>query len=198
MTNGILGPQLPPIPWTMDSCLSGLLCPHSSPLLPIGYPPIHRACYSVATLPGGTFLSESQANEQLVRRFFEEVWNRRNESVVDELLAPDCIAYGLPDPDAVLRGPQEFKAVLRKFTGAFPDVKVTLHDIIAAGDRVAVRWTSIGTHLGPHLGFPPSGKSISLDGATIGVIRAGRIEQAWNMMDMGHLFDSIRPSPRRQ
>ncbi len=198
MAYGILEPKLPPIPWAMDSCLSGLLCPDSPPLLPLGHSSIHRACYSGATFPGGKSLSETEANEQLVRRFFEEVWNRKNEAAIDDLLAPDCIAYGLPDPDAVLHGREEFKAVLRLFIGAFPDVKFTVHDVIAAGDRVAVRWSSLGTHLGPHLGFAPTNKSLTLDGATIGIIRGGLIAQAWNMMDMGHLFDSIRPEPRRR
>jgi steroid delta-isomerase-like uncharacterized protein len=188
----------PPIPWTMDSCLSGLLCPDSSPLLPLACSLIHRASYSVATFPGGSFLSETETNEQLVRRFFAEVWNGKDEAAIEEFLAPDCIAYGLPDPDAILHGPEEFKAVFRMFIGAFPDVKITVHDVIAAGDRVAVRWSSVGTHLGPDLGFPPSGKSIILDGATIGIVRGGRIAQAWNMMDMGHLFDSIRPQSRRE
>lgn len=142
-------------------------------------------------------MSETEANEQLVRRFFEEVWNAKNEAAVDDFLAPDCIAYGLPDPDAVLHGPEEFKEVFRMFIGAFPDVKITVHEVIAAGDRVAVRWSSLGTHLGPHLGFPPTSKSVTLDGATIGIIRGGLMAQAWNMTDMGHLFDSIRPEPRR-
>lgn len=143
-------------------------------------------------------MSETEANEQLVRRFFEEVWNKKNAAAVEEFLAPDCVGYGLPDPDAVLHGPEEFKAVYSMFIGAFPDVEITVHDVIAAGDRVAVRWSSLGTHLGPHLGFPPSGKTVPLDGATIGIVRDGKIVQAWNMMDMGHLFDSIRPEPRRQ
>lgn len=147
---------------------------------------------------GGDFLSETEANEQLVRRFFEAVWNRKDEAAVDEFLAPDCIAYGLPDPDAVLHGPEEFKNVYRMFIRTFPDVEITIHDVIAAGDRVAVRWTAVGTHLGPDLGFPPTGKSLTLDGATIGIIRGDKIAEAWNMMDMGHLFDSIRPEPRRE
>ena len=142
-------------------------------------------------------MSEMEANERLVHRFFDEVWNSKNEAAVDEMLAPDCVAYALPDPDAVLRGPDEFKAVYRMFVGAFPDVRITIEDVIAAGDRFAVRWSTLGTHLGPHLGFPPTGKAISLNGATIGVIRGGRIAQVWNMTDMGHLFDSIRPEPRR-
>ena len=155
-------------------------------------------CYIDATFPGGSPVSEGETNEELVRRFFEEVWNQKNEAAVDEFLAPDCVAYGLPDPDAVLHGPEEFKAVFRMFIGAFPDVQITIHDVIAAGDRVAVRWTSQGTHLGPHLGFPPSNKPITLEGATIGILRGGMLTRAWNMMDMGHLFDSIRPEPRRQ
>lgn len=142
-------------------------------------------------------MTEPESNEHLVRRFFDEVWNKKNEAAVDELLTPDCVAYGLPDPDAVLHGPEEFKGVFRMFIGAFPDVQITIHDVIAAGDRVAVRWSAVGTHQGPHLGFPPSGRSVTLDGATIGIVRAGKIAQAWNMMDMGHLFDSIRPEPRR-
>lgn len=143
------------------------------------------------------FVSEAEANEQLVRRFFDEVWNKKNEEAAKEFLAPNCVGYGLPDPDAVLHGPEEFLAVFRMFIGAFPDVRVTVHDVIAADDRVAVRWTSLGTHLGPHLGFPPTGKAITLDGATIGIVSDGRITQAWNTMDMGHLFDSIRPEPWR-
>lgn len=157
-----------------------------------------ESCYAEPTIPRRQSLSEIQANEQLVRRFFDEVWNLRNEAAVDELLAPDCVGYGLPDPDAVLNGPEEFKAVFRMFIGAFPDVRITIHDVITAGDRVAVRWSAVGTHLGPHLGFPPTAKLVTLDGATIGVIRGGRIAQAWNTMDMGHLFDSIRPEPRRE
>jgi steroid delta-isomerase-like uncharacterized protein len=150
-----------------------------------------------ATFPRRQFLAEMESNEELMRHFFDEVWNKKNEAAVDEVLAPDCVGYGLSDPDAVLHGPEEFKAIYRVFIGAFPDVRVTVHDVIAAGDRVAVRWSTLGTHLGPLLGFPPTGKAISLDGATIGVIRGGRIAEAWNMTDMGPLFDCIRPEPRR-
>ena len=150
-----------------------------------------------APISRSQFVTEAEANEQLVRRFFDEVWNQKNEAAVEEFMAPDCVAYGLPDPDAVLHGPEEFLAVFRIFIGAFPDVRVTVHDVIAADDRVAVRWTALGTHLGSNLGFPATRKSITLDGATIGIVRDGKIVQAWNTMDMGHLFDSIRPEPRR-
>jgi steroid delta-isomerase-like uncharacterized protein len=138
-----------------------------------------------------------EANEQLLRLFFEEVWNRKNEAAIDTMLAPDCVAYGLPDPDAVLRGPAEFKQLHRMFVGAFPDIHIVVHDVIAAGDRVAARWRATGTHLGPHLGMPPTGKPVVLDGATIAVLRDGQMHEGWNMMDMGHLFESLRSGPQR-
>ena len=142
-------------------------------------------------------MQQVQDNEQFVRQFFEEVWNQKRDRAIDLMLAPDCIAYGLPDPDAVLRGTEEFRAVHRSFCGAFPDLYITVEDVIAAGDRVAARWRATGTHLGDHLGFPATGKQTGLNGATIGVIRNGRICEAWNMMDMGHLFESLRSDNSR-
>lgn len=142
-------------------------------------------------------MQQMQDNEQFVRQFFEQVWNRKNDAAIDRMLASDCVAYGLPDPDAVLRGRAAFRAVHRSFCGAFPDLHITVEDVIAAGDRVAARWRATGTHLGDHLGFPATGKNTALDGATIGVIRNGQIAEAWNMMDMGHLYESLRPDQSR-
>ncbi|HWG19930.1 MAG TPA: ester cyclase [Terracidiphilus sp.] len=141
--------------------------------------------------------SQPHANELLLRRLFEEVWNQKNGAAIEEIFATGCVIYGLPDPDAVLRGPEQFRAVFQAFIHAFPDVHITIQDVIAAGDRVAVRWSAIGTHLGPELGFAPTGKRVPLDGATIGVVRDGRISEAWNMMDMGHLFEALRGDSSR-
>lgn len=75
---------------------------------------------------------------------------------------------------------------------AFPDIQIEVNDVIAAGDRVAARWRATGKHSGEGLGFAPTGKRIVLDGATIVVIRNGRMQEGWNMMDMGHLFSTLR------
>jgi len=137
-------------------------------------------------------MQEAEANERVLRRMFEEVWNGKKEAVIDEIVAPDLLCYGLPDPDAIARGPEELKQVLRIFCGAFPDLHITVEDMIASGDRVAARWRSTGTHLGDHLGFPASGRAAPLSGATICVMRDGKIKEAWNLMDMGHLFEMLR------
>ena len=137
-------------------------------------------------------MSQAERNEEFVRRYFEEVWNRRNDEAIDAMMSADCVLYVLPDPDAVLRGTDQFRMVQRMFTGAFPDLHIAIEDVIAAGDRVAARWRATGTHLGNQLGFPATGKQTTLDGATIGVIRDGKICEAWNMMDMGHLYETLR------
>lgn len=147
--------------------------------------------------PGRSLLLQTNANEQLLRRWFEEVWNQKREAAINELLAPDCVAYGLPDPDAVLRGPEAFKVLWRNFVTAFPDVHIDVLDVIAAGDRAAARWRAAGTHLGDGLGFPPTGKSITIDGSTIMVMDRDRIKEGWNTMDLGHLFEVLRGAPAR-
>lgn len=142
-------------------------------------------------------MSQAHEHEQLLRRWFEEVWNQKSEAAIDELLAPDCVAYGLPDPDAVLHGPEAFKSLYRNFLNAFPDLQIEVLDVIAAGDRAAARWRVTATHLGDGLGFPATGKLITLDGATIFVFSGGRIKEGWNTMDVRQLFETLRGMPAR-
>jgi steroid delta-isomerase-like uncharacterized protein len=133
----------------------------------------------------------SEANKELARRWFEEVWNHRKESTIDDLLTPDCRAYGLGG-DAALIGPEGFKTFHRSFCGAFPDLRVTIDDILAEGDRVAIRWKATMTHLGDGLGFPPSGKKVSMDGSTILAVKHGKIDEGWNHMDITGLFAKLK------
>jgi steroid delta-isomerase-like uncharacterized protein len=133
----------------------------------------------------------SEANKQLLRRWFEEVWNQRKESAIEDMLTPGCRVHGLGG-DAVLIGPEGFKTFHRTFCGAFPDLRVTVDDTIAEGDKVAIRWTATMTHLGDGLGFPPSGKKVSLEGSTIAVIKDGKIDEGWNHMDITGLFVKLK------
>jgi steroid delta-isomerase-like uncharacterized protein len=133
----------------------------------------------------------SESNKQLVRRWFEEVWNQRREATIDELLSPECRVYGLSG-DELMVGPEGFKIFHRSFCSAFPDLKIVVHDMITEGDKIAIRWEATMTHLGDGLGFPASGKKANLDGTTIAVIKNGRIDEGWNHMDMGGLFAELR------
>ena len=126
----------------------------------------------------------SEANKQLVRRWFEEVWNKQNADAITEMFAPEGKGYGFPDTDSVLIGPEEFKTIHRNFCGAFPDLRVTVEDVVAEGDRVAVRWNVNMTHRGDHLGFAATGKKTSLNGSSFMIVKGGQIVEGWNQMDM--------------
>jgi len=78
--------------------------------------------------------------KKLVQRWFEEVWNKKREEAITEMFAEGGEAHGLPEQAAVIRGPEEFKKFYRAMVATFPDIHVHLDDLIAEGDRVAVRW----------------------------------------------------------
>lgn len=136
----------------------------------------------------------SEENKQLVRRWFEQVWNQQSEEAIDEMFAPGGKAYGFPEPHSVLVGPESFKSIHRFFLGAFPDLRITVQEIISENDRVAVSWTATMTHLGDHLGFAPTLKKETLDGSSFLIVRDGQIQEGKNYMEMRALIQRLKES----
>jgi steroid delta-isomerase-like uncharacterized protein len=101
------------------------------------------------------------ANKEIVRRFYEEVFNQRNVDAIDELVHPEFTNH---DPTPVAsRDPESMKQFIHIFTQAFPDHHHAIEDLIAEGDKVVMRCTLTATHQGLFPGFlemPPTGKSI--------------------------------------
>jgi predicted ester cyclase len=124
----------------------------------------------------------AQENEALVRWFFEEAWGKGNLAAVDEYIAADYVEHALPP------GSQQGREALKQFVAlyhkAFPDVKVTMHDIFGRGDRVAYRWSTSGTHLGEWAGIPPTGLHLTTTGITIHRIVAGKCVEGWVSVDI--------------
>ncbi|HEY1575607.1 MAG TPA: ester cyclase [Terracidiphilus sp.] len=133
-----------------------------------------------------------EANRQLVRRWYEEVWNKQREEAIDEMFAPDGRCFGIPEPDSVLVGPDGFKTVHRTFLGAFPDLRIIIHDIICEGDRVAVTWVANMTHLGDSLGFAPTFQKVSLEGCSVVVVRDGQIHDGSNYMELQGMMQHLK------
>ena len=133
----------------------------------------------------------SEENKQLVRRWFEEVWNQKDASAIDRMFDPEGKSHGVP-ADVVLTGLEQFKEFHRTYVGAFPDMQFELHDVIAEGNRVAVRWTNTATHLGSELGFPATGKRVTLEGSSFLVIRNGKIFEGWNQMELQGMMQSLK------
>ena len=100
----------------------------------------------------------SEVNKTVYRRTFEEVFNQGNLALVDELVAPDFLNHEVP-PGMNNRGPDSTRQAVRMLRTAFPDLHVTIEELVAEGDTVAGRVTMSGTHLGPFQGIAPTGRS---------------------------------------
>ena len=71
-------------------------------------------------------------------------------------------------------------------------MRVDVEEIVTEGDRVAVRWQVSMTHLGDHLGFPPSGKKETMAGATFVIVKGNQIAEGWNYMDLQALMKKLQ------
>jgi steroid delta-isomerase-like uncharacterized protein len=126
----------------------------------------------------------SEENKALVRRWFEEVWNQGNAAAIDELLAEDGVIHGLLDAGGnPVQGLPSFHEFHTQFRGAFPDMNVSVEDMIAEGDKVVARCSVRGKHTGEHLGFKATNAPVQFEGVAIVRIKDGKIAEAWNQFD---------------
>jgi steroid delta-isomerase-like uncharacterized protein len=130
-----------------------------------------------------------ESNKALVREHYERLTNRKDLTAADEQLAPDFVDHdalpGLPG------GPEGVKAWMRLLHGAFPDLSVEIEDLVAEGDRVAVRATWRGTHQGPFMGQAATGRSVQFGGMVFWRIAEGRIAERWAYLDRAALQKQI-------
>jgi len=129
-------------------------------------------------------MSKAHENEALIRRWFEEVWNQKRPDRIPEFMDADGIAHGMGPDVAPLRGPEAFRQAYDTFTGAFPDLHVTIEKCVATDDTVAVLLRCEATHGGDHLGFPATGKRVTFSVMTIARYQDGKIVEGWNVLDL--------------
>ena len=130
-------------------------------------------------------------NIQLMRRWFQEVWNEGRMQTVHDLLSPDGVARGQRAAESEIRGPEEFVKFVREIRGAFPDIKVNVEDIFGVDDKVVLRWSATMTHTGDALGFPASGRTVRSRGITIARIVDGKIVEGWDNWDQLGMLEQI-------
>jgi len=124
----------------------------------------------------------TEQNKALVRRFYEEVWNKGNLAVDDEIFAVDYVRHDLR-PGNPLSGPEGQKKIASEFRAAFPDLHMTIDLMIAEGDMVMARWTTEGTNTGPWGSVPATGKHASFSAVNIFRIDNGKVVEIWNHRD---------------
>ncbi len=134
-----------------------------------------------APTPPGCPTTTEDANELVVRRWFEEALNQGNLAVLDALLDSGYVHHRATGPDLVgVEGDRRFVESLRT---AFPDLNVAVREVVTEGNLVAARWTATGTHLGPFQGIAPTGRQATWDGLTFSRMLCGRIAETWSEAD---------------
>jgi steroid delta-isomerase-like uncharacterized protein len=128
------------------------------------------------------------------RRIFEEVWNEKKLSVIDELIAADYVHHDPQSPD-VQRGMEGYKQFVNFYLSAFPDLRFTIDDEIEEENTVVTRWTVTGTHQGDMPGLPRTGKPILLTGITIVRLSGAKVAESWNNWDALGMMQQLGAIP---
>ena len=134
------------------------------------------------------------ANKDLVRRFVEEVLVGGDFAALAELTTCTCVdhAASAGQPGGLAR----VARLMTAWRAAFPDLAIAVEDLVAAGDRVAARWTLSGTHRGPFLGRPPTGRRVAVAGTEVYRLADGRIVERWAAVDLAGLRRQLgAPAP---
>jgi steroid delta-isomerase-like uncharacterized protein len=137
----------------------------------------------------------SEQNKALSRRTFEEVWNQGNLGVIDELVAHDATFYDANVPGGKFNGPSGMKQFVQIYRGAFPDVRITVNDQVADGDKVSTRWTATGTHKGELMGIAPTNKFATITGIDLERYQDGKVIEGWANYDMLGLLQQLDVVP---
>jgi steroid delta-isomerase-like uncharacterized protein len=120
----------------------------------------------------------SAENKTLARRAMDELWTKGNLAAIDQLYSDNCVFHDLGSPEDI-RGRDGLRQFAQTYRTACPDLKCTVEDVLAEGDKVALRWISRGTHKGDLMGIAPTGKQVTFRGVQIQRISNGKIVEEW-------------------
>ena len=154
---------------------------------------ISIACIISVALGGlfQTAAADTAANKAIVQRMIDEVMNQQNLGVIDELFAADYLMHDPAWPMEV-KGPEGFGQWAGMMLDPyFSDSRITVEDMIAEGDKVAVRWTWTGTHTGEYMGIPATGRQIAITGISIHRFADGEFVESWASYDSLGMMQQI-------
>ena len=135
-------------------------------------------------------------NKALVRRWIEALNNGTWREAADALFTTTFVLHDPMAPPGLV-GPQGVKDYLYDpWFAAFPDVQLTIEDLIAEGDKVTTCYTGRGTHRGEFLGVPPTGKQASWTGIEIDRIEEDKIVETWLIADLLGMMQQLGVIPQ--
>ena len=137
-----------------------------------------------------------EENKAIMRRMIEELWNKGDMQVADELFAPD---HTSPSAPQLPPGSEGVKMIVSMFRNAMPDYHMTIDLIIAEGAQVAARFIQSGTHTGDDLmGIAQTGKSATWTEVGVLQIKDGKIVQSWYEVDMLGMMQQLGAIPTQE
>jgi steroid delta-isomerase-like uncharacterized protein len=132
-------------------------------------------------------------NKTIIRAYVETVWNQQQLDRAEEVVGPDFLDHApLPGQAPGLEGAKRKWAM---FLSAVPDLRVTIEDLVAEGDKVAVRRGYAGTHQGELLGIPATGKQVRVGSISIFRVAEGKITETWEQWDRLTLLQQLGVIP---
>ena len=131
-----------------------------------------------------------EENKENIHRIIEEVYNKGDLSVVDELVAPSFVV-----PGSEVKGPEGIKQFATMIRTAFPDWHMTIDDMVAEGDTVAMRCTWTGTNTGNYGEYPPTGKKVTMTAAYFYRFEGGKQVETLAFMDQLSYYQQLGVSP---
>jgi steroid delta-isomerase-like uncharacterized protein len=134
----------------------------------------------------------TETNKAMLRRFFDDVVNKQNVAMLSDIVTADYVNHNLPAPAP---GPEGMSQAMSTFFSGFPDLKVTIHDMIAEGNEVSSRGTWSGTHRGAFMGVAATGKQVAVDFIDIWRVANGKFVENWVQMDLLGLMQQLGVVP---
>lgn len=130
-----------------------------------------------------------ETNRRLIERYYNQMWNRWNLDLVDQLISPAVKFHG--SVGVSVEGLDGFRNYMRFIRSAFPDFHNTVEEMVAEGDRVAARLTYRGTHRGVIFGVAPTGRAIAYEGLALFRIAGGKIVEGYVLGNVIHLLGQL-------
>jgi len=120
-------------------------------------------------------------NKTIARRIINDIINGKRLEQIDTLVSPSYVYHGPGGME--VRGPEGFKQLINMYLTAFPDLRMTIDDLIAEGDKVVTRWTGRGTHRGDLAGIAPTGKTATVTGIIISRFAGNKLVEDFESFD---------------
>lgn len=125
--------------------------------------------------------TQAEVMRATYKRVFEEMLNGRNLDMIPKLVTEDYVFHG--PGGRTLTGVEQIREMVSGYLTAFPDLRMTIVQMLVEGDRCCTHWRASGTHNGPMGDIEPTGKKIQIDGIIIGRFEGTKIAEEWESFD---------------